>query len=698
MPTTLLTVTATPSIFTSGNFPITVLNTGPAYRFVATPSLISTNGAFNGFEALLATNDNGGLYMNARRVELYNGSGSGTLVAQSSALTWSASQALTIKVNLAAGTNASSLVISGATTGNGTTTFTTSGTYFTATTLGVGQFTSSNTFVWSGTIGNIDDGVQGGTATGPAVAWTASAKGLRATTATGAAVHWSSAASGSKNGLFGTATAPAVVWSAAPGSIRARIQAGAPAAVAWISGASGAKTGTIALGVHGFDFQRFGFANRAWSIALNTHASGSIVLIAVGGHSSEVGSTWTDSLNVAGIRKLATVVDYPDFAGYGTQVGITPNVMTGGTGQTFSGPVATNDENTSFATECIGGARAKTINTNVANAGGSTTITSGTVVTDGAAMLIADWWGSSPVVPPFTGGVGTPYTAVPNNGFVVIDSYLINNQFGEVQAARAVKIVDVAGSYNVTWTHSPSQGAQTWMTALEPARSGNGTPAAAHWAAAPVGARTFVSAAAGPAAHWSASVTGVRSRLATATAPAITWSTSAVTGLRARLSAAAPPAVAWIAAALGQRRAAASGTAVAWSVPSVTGIKAVLSGAIAPAVHWSATPHGLHLVAANATSVPWSAAPVGLRTRIVAATAQTIAWSAAPSGAKSAVGQHPANGPAVVWTATVSSARALVRAAAAPPVHWSATTGIPPVSIPTYGGAAPPLDFYDEPT
>jgi hypothetical protein len=151
---------ATPRSFAAGAFVLSTLQNGPTWTFVFTPSLVSTDAAYSGFKALLATNDNGGLWVVDRRIELYNGSGAGTLVGNSAVLTWSAGTAITVTINLAAGAGASSIVVSGALTGNGTTTFTSSGTYFTNTVLGVGQFTNSGTtsFFFTGTVGAVTDG------------------------------------------------------------------------------------------------------------------------------------------------------------------------------------------------------------------------------------------------------------------------------------------------------------------------------------------------------------------------------------------------------------------------------------------------------------------------------------------------------------------------------------------------------------
>jgi len=47
----------------------------------------------------------------------------------------------------------------------------------------------------------------------------------------------------------------------------------------------------------------------------------------------------------------------------------------------------------------------------------------------------------------------------------VIDKLL--DQGSLVQCAMAVKTVAAAGSYNLTWTATPIQGAQLWLIAIE---------------------------------------------------------------------------------------------------------------------------------------------------------------------------------------------------------------------------------------
>ena len=85
-------------------------------------------------------------------------------------------------------------------------------------------------------------------------------------------------------------------------------------------------------------------------------------------------------------------------------------------------------------------------------------LSSGNVTTTGPATLIAVWWGD--------GGVKR-MTAVPNNGFAVIDSYLMLPDNSGVQCAVAYKQVTTAGTYNVTWIGAPVQGAILWLLAFQ---------------------------------------------------------------------------------------------------------------------------------------------------------------------------------------------------------------------------------------
>lgn len=86
------------------------------------------------------------------------------------------------------------------------------------------------------------------------------------------------------------------------------------------------------------------------------------------------------------------------------------------------------------------------------------TLRSGRVTTTGPATLVAIWWGD--------GGVKR-MTAVPDNGFTVIDSYLKLPDNSGVQCAVAYKQVEAAGSYDVSWIGAPIQGAILWLLAFQ---------------------------------------------------------------------------------------------------------------------------------------------------------------------------------------------------------------------------------------
>ncbi|QBB71196.1 hypothetical protein ELE36_13005 [Pseudolysobacter antarcticus] len=85
-------------------------------------------------------------------------------------------------------------------------------------------------------------------------------------------------------------------------------------------------------------------------------------------------------------------------------------------------------------------------------------LTSGSVTTTGPAILLAFWWGD---------GDGLTHTAVPNNGFSVIESFLNLPPLSAVQCVVTYKQVKAAGTYNVTWTQSPDPGAPLWLFAFQ---------------------------------------------------------------------------------------------------------------------------------------------------------------------------------------------------------------------------------------
>ncbi|OOG53852.1 hypothetical protein B0E47_11645 [Rhodanobacter sp. B05] len=90
--------------------------------------------------------------------------------------------------------------------------------------------------------------------------------------------------------------------------------------------------------------------------------------------------------------------------------------------------------------------------------GTSTVLTSGAVTTTGPATLVAVWWGDGRVL---------KMTATPGDGFKLIDSFLDLPPNSGVQCAVAVKQVAVAGTYKVSWSGTPAQGAILWLFAFQ---------------------------------------------------------------------------------------------------------------------------------------------------------------------------------------------------------------------------------------
>ena len=88
---------------------------------------------------------------------------------------------------------------------------------------------------------------------------------------------------------------------------------------------------------------------------------------------------------------------------------------------------------------------------------------SGTVTTDGPALLVAAWWGD---------GMGLRHFAEPGDGFDVVERFTRLPPNSAVQAVVATRQVDKAGTYSVDWYNAPSQGAILWLLAFAPERNG----------------------------------------------------------------------------------------------------------------------------------------------------------------------------------------------------------------------------------
>ena len=85
-------------------------------------------------------------------------------------------------------------------------------------------------------------------------------------------------------------------------------------------------------------------------------------------------------------------------------------------------------------------------------------VTSGNVTTTAAATLGAVWWGDA---------TGLQHSAIPNNGFSIIENFVNLPPNSAVQCVVAARQVVAAGTYNVSWTQSPSEGAILWLLAFQ---------------------------------------------------------------------------------------------------------------------------------------------------------------------------------------------------------------------------------------
>jgi hypothetical protein len=88
----------------------------------------------------------------------------------------------------------------------------------------------------------------------------------------------------------------------------------------------------------------------------------------------------------------------------------------------------------------------------------SPSLRSGDVTTTGPATLVAFWWGDA---------TGLHHSAVPGDGFTLIENFVDLPPNSAVQCAVAVREVAGAGTYHVTWATSPAQGAPLWLFAFQ---------------------------------------------------------------------------------------------------------------------------------------------------------------------------------------------------------------------------------------
>lgn len=191
--------------------------------------------------------------------------------------------------------------------------------------------------------------------------------------------------------------------------------------------------------------------------AITTQASGSTILVGVAwGELATNINTPTDSKGNA-YTQIGTSHTYTNWTDSGTTLYRCLNA-TGGASHTFSVTKTgyTTDEVTLTVVEVKNGGVVQDAQWAEVLEPGA--LTSPNVTTTGPAVLVAWWYGDD--------GTG-PHTASANNSFTVIESLL--NVGSVIQCAVAVREVADAGTYNVTWTETPDQGAQMWIVAIQKA-------------------------------------------------------------------------------------------------------------------------------------------------------------------------------------------------------------------------------------
>ena len=218
------------------------------------------------------------------------------------------------------------------------------------------------------------------------------------------------------------------------------------------------EPGAPGLGAHGIAFHRYRVPASPPVIAsppMRTARAGSTIIVGVGRGDVGAHAPPSDNRGNAPYLQLGEVHTYTNWPRSGTALYAFTSAS-GGDDHVVSAATPPDDEVTLAAIEVREGSRVQAVVWNEVLAGEP--LTSRSVTTTGPATLIAFWWGDGAYL-------RHAKTAVPNNGFAVVDAVLSAGEL--VQCAVAVKQVAAAGTYDVTWRATPRQGAQLWLVAVE---------------------------------------------------------------------------------------------------------------------------------------------------------------------------------------------------------------------------------------
>jgi len=238
-------------------------------------------------------------------------------------------------------------------------------------------------------------------------------------------------------------------------------QVGADGCLNGIASAGPTNTaGKPGLGAHAMHYCKY-MSNLPKTLvtqALSTQATGSMILVNIGRGDNTKFVLPTDSAGNAPYQQVDVMHPYdPYFMDSGTAMYAFAGAK-GGADFHVETPTrsdSTMDEITMAVVEIIGGSRIQDFKWNQPT---DAPLQSLEVATTAPATLVAFWWGN--------GFPHTPQNAVPDSDFKVIDSNAYETD-SFVQSVVAVKNVSAPGSYGVTWTATPAQGAQLWLVAVQ---------------------------------------------------------------------------------------------------------------------------------------------------------------------------------------------------------------------------------------
>jgi hypothetical protein len=187
---------------------------------------------------------------------------------------------------------------------------------------------------------------------------------------------------------------------------------------------------------------------------VTTQASGSTIIMSIGlGNGADLTILPSDNMGNAPYAQLGSSVAYAGYPSSGAAVFDFVGAV-GGSGHTFTANKVGGDEATIIVVEVKSG---RVIQDSKGAYVGPGTLTSPSVTTTGPATLVAFCWGDS--------GSGTTIRSV-NNSFQVLDQYAASDGVS-VQGASASRDVTAAGTYDVTWTVDPPEGAILFIVAVQ---------------------------------------------------------------------------------------------------------------------------------------------------------------------------------------------------------------------------------------